>query len=268
MDSIGVYNSLSLTGVAAALASILGVEAPKEANPACEILRDLPTSRGEERVDRIVMFNPDAVGLEVFQKYTALFAPVLRHTQLCLPLRTVMPSVTPVCFGTMYTGALPEVHGIQAYCKPVIRIDTLFDSVLRSGKRAAIVADNQCSMGKIFLERAMDYYIYPTINEINDKALELIERDEHDFIAVYNRSFDANMHKHGPDAPESVAALEQNAATFEALAKAIGDLWKTKHTALLGFAPDHGCHEIDGGCGSHGLDMPSDLNIVHFYGVI
>ena len=76
------------------------------------------------------------------------------------------------------------------------------------------------------------------------------------------------MHKHGPDAPESVAALEQNAATFESLAEAIGDLWKTKHTALLGFAPDHGCHEIDGGCGSHGLDMPSDLNIVHFYGVI
>jgi hypothetical protein len=28
---------------------------------------------------------------------------------------------------------------------------------------------------------------------------------------------------------------------------------------------DHGCHEIDGGCGSHGLDMPEDLNIVHLY---
>jgi hypothetical protein len=28
---------------------------------------------------------------------------------------------------------------------------------------------------------------------------------------------------------------------------------------------DHGCHEIDGGCGSHGLDMEEDLNIVHRY---
>jgi len=28
---------------------------------------------------------------------------------------------------------------------------------------------------------------------------------------------------------------------------------------------DHGCHEIDGGCGSHGLDMPEDLNIVQVY---
>ena len=43
--------------------------------------------------------------------------------------------------------------------------------------------------------------------------------------------------------------------------------WKT-HKTLIGFAPDHGCHEIDGGCGSHGLYMPEDMNIVHFYGLI
>ena len=40
--------------------------------------------------------------------------------------------------------------------------------------------------------------------------------------------------------------------------------WKN-HNTLVGFAMDHGCHEIDGGCGSHGLDMPEDINIVHFY---
>ena len=34
---------------------------------------------------------------------------------------------------------------------------------------------------------------------------------------------------------------------------------------LLGFAMDYGCHKIDGGCGSHGLDMPEDINIVHLY---
>ena len=30
---------------------------------------------------------------------------------------------------------------------------------------------------------------------------------------------------------------------------------------LYGFMPDHGCHEIDGGAGSHGLMMPEDMNI-------
>ena len=34
---------------------------------------------------------------------------------------------------------------------------------------------------------------------------------------------------------------------------------------FLGFAMDHGCHEIDGNCGSHGLDMLEDINIVHLY---
>ena len=28
---------------------------------------------------------------------------------------------------------------------------------------------------------------------------------------------------------------------------------------------DHGCHEIDGDHGTHGLDMEEDLNIVHLY---
>ena len=30
---------------------------------------------------------------------------------------------------------------------------------------------------------------------------------------------------------------------------------------------DHGCHEIDGECGSHGLDMEEDMNVIHFYGI-
>ena len=37
------------------------------------------------------------------------------------------------------------------------------------------------------------------------------------------------------------------------------------HNTLVGFAMDHGCHEIDGGAGSHGLDMDEDIDIVHLY---
>ena len=44
----------------------------------------------------------------------------------------------------------------------------------------------------------------------------------------------------------------------------IAEHWKS-HNSLVGFAMDHGCHEIDGGCGSHGLDMEEDLNILHTY---
>ena len=40
------------------------------------------------------------------------------------------------------------------------------------------------------------------------------------------------------------------------------------HKTLLGFCPDHGCHEIDGGVGSHGLDMQEDMNIIHMFSFI
>lgn len=264
----GIYNSISLNAIASSLARILSIEPPLQSNAPADVLVSLPASMDKDKVDRIVMYNPDAIGLEIFQKYTALFTPVLQHIQLTLPLLSVMPSVTPVCFGTMYTGAMPQVHGIRSYAKPVIKIDSLFDSLIRSGKKAAIVAEDDCSMSKIYLDRAMDYFFYPTVEEVNNKALDLIKRDEHDFIAVYNGNYDSTMHKHGPDAKESIDALKQNMSAFDMLAKAIKSTWEQSHATLIGFAPDHGCHEIDGGCGSHGLDMTSDLNIVHFYGII
>ncbi|NLB41411.1 MAG: hypothetical protein GX815_03990 [Clostridiales bacterium] len=67
-----------------------------------------------------------------------------------------MPSVTPVCFDTLYTGAQPEVHGIQKYEKLVIKIDSLFDALIRQGKKPVIIVETNCSMSKIFLERDMD----------------------------------------------------------------------------------------------------------------
>ena len=263
-----MYNSYSLTGVAGALAAALDIEAPKcseTANPQLIELVKRGTKSGH--VDRLVMYNPDAIAMWLYQKYTDLFNDVVKHTQLSLPLSTVMPSVTPVCFGTMYTGAQPKVHGITKYAKPVIRIDTLFDAAIRAGKKCAIVADNECSMGKIFLERNMDYFYIDDVNALNDKAIELIEKDEYDIICVYNGNYDSAMHGYGPEAQIPMQMLKDNIAAFDRIACAIEEKW-TNHDTLLGFAMDHGCHEIDGSHGSHGLDMEEDINIQHHYALI
>lgn len=260
-------NSFSLTGVAAALAESIGVEAPAQSEPANKQLTTL-VKQGVPggKVDRILMYNPDAVAMWIYQKYTDLFSDAVQHASLALPLRTVMPSVTPVCFGTMYTGAYPETHGIRKYEKPVIKIDTLFDSLIRAGKTCAIIADTNCSIGKIFLERDMDYFLFETIAEINEKAAELIRQDKYDFIAVYNGNYDSTMHKTGPESAESIAQLKDNVASFDRLVRMVKECWKS-HNTLYAFAMDHGCHEIDGSCGAHGLDMPEDLNILHLYGL-
>lgn len=262
-----VYNAFSLDTVAAALCEAMGIEKPAQAADANPLLTDAVKAAGIPAVDRILMYNPDAIALWLYQKYTALYAPVLRSTQLALPLASVMPSVTPVCFGTMYTGAQPQIHGIRSYAKPVIRIDTIFDALIRAGKRPAIVSTAGDSLSIIFLEREMDYYIYETIGEVNAKALELIEADQHDFIVVYNGNYDATMHRNAPEGEASLQALADNMQTFGRLAEKVKAHWKG-HDTLIGFAPDHGCHEIDGGLGSHGLDMTEDLNILHFYGIL
>ena len=155
-----ILNSVSLTGVAASLAKAMDVPPPSEAEPpitAIECLVQKKTAHG--KVDRVFMYNPDAVAMWLYQKYTDYYLPMLEHVELTLPLRAVMPSVTPVCFGTMYTGAMPEVHGIRTYVKPVIKIDTLFDALIRAGKRCAIVSTEGDSLSHIFLEREMDYFI-------------------------------------------------------------------------------------------------------------
>ena len=259
-------NPISLTHLCASLTAAMGIDASENADTPVQALTDLVKSTCGT-VDRVFMYNPDAVAMWLCEKYPAWYAPVFRNTSLTLPLCTVMPSVTPVCFGTMYTGALPEVHGIRSYTKPVIRIDTLFDALIRAGKKPAVVSTAGDSLSMIFLERPMDYYILPTVDECTAKALELIREDRYDFILLYNADYDAAMHRWAPEGEASLAALRKDIRVFSEIADAIRESWQS-HDTLLGFAPDHGCHEIDGGLGSHGLDMPEDLNILHFYGVI
>ena len=139
-------NSISLARLCSTLAAVLDVPAPEKAEPPLDWAVQLLKEQAGGPIQRALIYNPDAVAQWLFHKNRLMFQPVLEQTQLVLPLRAVMPSVTPVCFGTMYTGAQPEVHGIQAYEKPVIAIDSLFDALVRAGKKVALVAVEGSSM--------------------------------------------------------------------------------------------------------------------------
>jgi len=260
-----MYNPNSLDTICGALAYAMGIDAPeKAASSSAELCAYVDKALEGKKADRIFMYNPDAIAQWVEEKYPQLYKEVAKYTEVAVPLCTVMPSVTPVCFGTMYTGAQPEVHGIRKYEKPVIAIDTLFDALLRAGKKPVIVGHEKCSLSHIFLERNMDYFAYDSLEEVNAKAAEIILKDEYDFIVIYNGNYDSIMHKFGPESPEALSELRANAEAFGMFSKMIATHWK-QHDTLVGFAVDHGCHEIDGSCGSHGLDMEEDLNIVHHY---
>ena len=266
-SKIKKHNSDSLDTVCAALAYAMGVEAPKcAASKNTELANYVDKVFDGEKADRVVMYNPDAIAQWIYQKYPEFLNSAVKNTEKEIYLSCVMPSVTPVCFGTMYTGAQPVVHGIQKYEKPVITIDTIFDRLIAAGKRIALITYGKCSLSRIFLERNIDYYHFEegSIEDVNAKAVEVILRDEHDFIVIYNGNYDSVMHKNGPESAKTLSELRVNDHMFGIISSLVKTHWK-HHNTLVGFAMDHGCHEIDGGCGSHGLDMPEDINIVHLY---
>ncbi len=262
-----MYSKSKITQVAATVAELMGIAPPQNAETANEIIKKKAQAALPEGnvFDRVLIFNPDAIALWIYAEYTDLLNSVIMNTDLQIPMQSVMPSVTPVCFASMYTGVTPEIHGIRKYEKPILKIDTLFDEIIKAGKKCAIVSETNASISKIFLDREMDYFIYDTIEEVNAKANEIVSEDKYDLVAVYNGNYDSIMHKYGPKSIESLEELKKNNDDFSKLIETARNAWKG-HNVFYGFCPDHGCHEIDGGCGSHGLDMDEDMNVIHAYG--
>ena len=260
-----LFNSMPITGVARTIADIAGIGAPHEAGaPVDIIVNSANVHFNGKKADRVFMYCPDAIALWLFQKYTASFEKAFNQSNIQIPMLSIMPSVTPVCFASMYTGATPDIHGIKVYEKPVLKTDTVFDAYIRAGLKPAIISTADASMSRIFLERDMDYYIYDSHADCNKKAMELIEEDRHDLIVLYNGNYDTVMHRAGTESCEALQELKENIETYSALINHIGKHWHS-HRTMVGFCPDHGCHDIDGKLGSHGLDMPEDMNIIHFY---
>ncbi|MCR5794203.1 MAG: alkaline phosphatase family protein [Solobacterium sp.] len=261
-----IRNAMRITMTCRTIAELMQFEAPQKAdvsNPAVmQAAQDIFQGGPAEKV---LLYNPDAVALWLYQKYTEKFIPVMRNTKLALPVHSVMPSVTPVCFASMYTGLMPADHGIRAYVKPVLKCDSLFDAAIRAGKKPVIISTAGDSLTEIFRERDMDYIECETPDECNEKTMQALSEDRYDIILCYNANFDSTMHRWGPEAEESLAQIDHNAAAFKMLSDRAFEVWKDKNCVVT-FLPDHGCHEIDGNLGSHGLDMEEDMNIIHFYG--
>lgn len=253
-----------ITQVAATAETLLGI-APDAAMapPLTPVLRSAGR-RLTGPCDRVFLYNPDAIAQWLYTAYCSRFAPLEARADLGLGMGSVYPPVTPVCFASMYSGLQPKEHGIRAYVKPVLAVDTVFDHLPRAGRRCAIVSTEGDSISLIFGGRDVDYFIFPTVAQCNRKALELIQEDRHHLIVLYNGNYDHWMHRGGPESPWALRALKANISAYCALHDAIREAWGTHNTALV-FAPDHGCHQQYGFLGQHGVDAPCDMHIRHFW---
>jgi len=214
-----------------------------------------------------LVFAADAIGARLLRSYARDFEPVLKHAPLIVDAHAVMPSVTPVCFASMFTGAPPEVHGIRKYEKPILTCDTLFDAMSRAGRRVALVAVEGSSMDRIFRNRDIDYFTEKYDQEAVERTHQVISEDRHDLIVVYQQEYDDRIHATVPESPEALRAMRNHVRNFDSLASAAGVRWADR-PHVVAFVSDHGTHiDPQTGRGTHGSDSPEDLEVKLFWSV-
>lgn len=290
-----IFNSIPITKLAHSLTDAMGVAPAHQAEEPIPMIDTLvKTYTVSGKAEKMMIFCPDAIGQWLIHKYTMDFAPVLRHTQLQVPLCSAYPPVTPVNFASIFTGSQPNVHGICKYEKKVLdpnEVDTIMDAFVRAGKKVALVAIENSSMGTIFKGReGIDYYIENEMEFTNDpdgattvnRGLELLDKvDEngepyYDVMIVYSMKYDDNIHETYPESRKSLHAMRCHNRQFEMLAEKTAKVW-AKYDTLLAYVTDHGIHadhhgfggplSDPDGHGSHYADIPEDMNVTHFFGI-
>ena len=234
-----------LPDLAPTVAALLGLPAPASGSgaPLPEVLAELPSAT------RVAVFAPDALGRYPFGLWRQEM-PFLSglHDRVSLTLRSIMPSITPVNFAAMVTGAELSVHGIQRFTDD-FRCETLFDLVRAHGGVSAGVGQKGYT-GSELLGRNADLWGNDEVMEI---ALGYAHRQQPQFLIVQLGSTDDVFHKHGPSSPEVVPVLREMDGRLQRM---VGELRELGYAVLV--TADHGQHDSEGGGGTHGSAPDED----------
>lgn len=218
-------------------------------------------------IERCLFFSPDAIAQWLFDKYSIDFAPLAETLSDRILINSVMPSVTPVCYGTMLSGFMPDVHGIQKYEKFPLTVETLFHALDKIGKKCVIIASADSSCEIIF--RKTPATVISTKDDVETlaKAKEIISQDLYDFVLVYQCDYDSTMHATQPESDRALAAMRFHVVSYLELSKLASTVWQGKKAAVT-FSPDHGIHtDPVTKLGTHGTNLDADMNIYHLFGV-
>lgn len=259
----------SIASVTSTVCRLFGVEPPALASESAlePILDHARHAFGPRPVQRCLIFCPDALGNHLWPTCREHVETIATLAPLAVQVTSVFPPKTPVCFASMFTGARPDQHGIRRYERPVLKCDTLFDALLRAGKRTAIVAVRDSSVDLIFRERPLDYFSEDYDPEVADRAEATLASDSHELVVVYQQEYDDLLHETSPHSEPCLRAVGHHAASFRRLAQAARSAWAAYDHAIV-FAPDHGAHlDPRSGKGDHGLDIPEDMSLCHWYGL-
>ena len=216
-------------------------------------------------VKKMLIYAPDAIGRLMVEKLPEVFGRLEAAGFHKIPVKSVFPSKTPVCFASMFSGLAPEGHGIRKYERPVLSCKTIFDVLPAHGVRTAIAAVKDSSIDLIFRGRELGYYSEPDDRAVTFRTLQLINAGDYDCILAYHQEYDDILHASDPWNSSAIEAAKRHVAAFEELTAAFDKKHSGLPRAAL-FVPDHGAHTDPAtGKGAHGDDIPSDMDVIHFW---
>ena len=76
------FNTFSLTNLVGALCDAVGARRPEHAAGDVAEIKEIVKKKAGGKVDRMLLYNPDAVGQWIYEKYYDLFPNVRKYTHL------------------------------------------------------------------------------------------------------------------------------------------------------------------------------------------
>jgi predicted AlkP superfamily pyrophosphatase or phosphodiesterase len=246
-----------MRSVTPTVCAILGLRPPRssEAEPLLEVVESIGLS------GRLAVVVIDTLGVSTWIN-ARTETPTLNAlaNRRLLHLRSVMPTITPVNFATMLTGASPIIHTIRDRTEE-LKLETIFDALREKGGSSATAARVRSSLGILISPHADEPGIAEsnTDDEVAALALEALGRGV-DLLWVQLLDVDDAGHAYGPQSSRSVAAVkgaDSHLREFVLTAKEVG-------YDLIVLA-DHGQHTAvdDNGkkYGTHGTEMNDDVYV-------
>lgn len=248
-------SELSLTQLAPTIAAALGLPAPNGCRQDAGAPKAIPEIVADlQGAERLAVLAPDALGMHPFTlwRHEMPFLDGL-HRRHSLVLRAVMPTITPVNFSTMVTGAELDVHGMQSR-ESDFQCETLFDIVRAHGGRSAGVGRVGYT-GSMILARFADLQGTAESNtdaEVEQITLAFARAQLPEFVIVQLGSTDDVFHQYGPSSAEALPVVRE---TDERLGRMVEELVGLGYAVIV--TADHGQHDCDRG-GTHGSDADED----------
>lgn len=258
--------NITIRSLTPTVTRLFGLPTPESSTDVC-IQGVIKAAKGLNisRIEKCLVFCPDAIGKVILEKNIGTINRIKTAAPIEVFVKSVFPTVTPVCFASMFTGLSPDEHGIKAYKRPILECETLFDILISNAIKVAIVAVRNSSIDLIFRGRDIDYYSEEYDKQVKQRTLELLT--EYDFIVAYQQSYDDTLHRLGPYSEDALQALFNHVEDFAELAEGFNNDWSGFNRCII-FAPDHGAHyDAAKKKGSHGENVKEDMDLLHFFGI-